>query len=72
MGMLVILLGVVGSCNYSYIDVAHKELLKMDHLHILVLLSLVKWYQYSQVHVLIKQQFRMDCNYNLALDMERP
>jgi hypothetical protein len=69
--MLVILLEVVDLSNYFYTHMVYKELWRMDHLHMLVLLQLMKEYQNFQVHVVIEQQFHMDCNCSLVLDMEQ-
>jgi len=62
----------VGSNRYFYIRMAYKELWRMDrHLYILDQLEPKRMYQSFQDHVALKQQYRMGCNCNLVLDMER-
>lgn len=68
--MLIILLEEVDLSMNFYTRMVYRELLQMDYLHMLALLQPMKDYQSSQVHVVIEQQYHMDCNCNLVLDKE--
>jgi hypothetical protein len=69
--MLAFLLEVVGSNIDFCIHMVCKEELQRDHHQILEHLMQEIIDLGFQVHVVFRQQYHMDCNYILVLDMEQ-